>query len=128
MDFVDHEDLEAPLHGLVDRLLQQALNLVHAAVGGRVQLGVVGKSAAVDLGAGRAHAARRGGDRALAVGALAIERLGENARHRGLANATRTCEQIGVVQALLGQRIGQRLHDMLLPHHFREIAWAVLAC
>ena len=125
--FVDHEDLEAPLHRLVDGLLEQALDLVDAAVRCRVELGVIREAAAVDFGAGRAHAAGRGGDAALAIDALAIERLGQNARHRGLADATRTREQIGVMQALLRQGIGQRLHDMLLPHHFGEIAGTVFA-
>jgi hypothetical protein len=55
--FVDHEDLEAPLHRLVDRLLQQGLHLVHAAVGRGVEFGVVHEAARVDVGAGLAHAA-----------------------------------------------------------------------
>ena len=125
--FVDHEDLEASLHRLVDGLLQQALHLVHPAVGGGVQLGVIGKAAAVDFGTGRTDAAGRCRDAALAIGALAVERLGQNARDRGLAHAARAGEQIGMVQALLRQGIGERLNDMLLPHHFREIAGAVFA-
>ncbi len=65
--FVDHEDLEAALHRLVDRLLEQRLHLVDAAVGGGVELGVVDEAAAVDVAAGLADAAGRGGDAALAV-------------------------------------------------------------
>ena len=65
--FVDHEDLEASLHRFVDRLLQKRGNLVHTAVGSRVQLGVVDKTAAVDVGAGAANAAGLGGDAALAI-------------------------------------------------------------
>ena len=127
MDFVDHEDLEAPLHGLVHRLFQQALHLVHAAVGGGVQLGVVGEASAVDGGAGGALAARLGGDAALPVQALAVERFGQNARHRGLTHAARAGEQVGMVQALLRQGIGEGLHHMLLPNHFSKIARAVFA-
>jgi hypothetical protein len=59
---------------------------------------------------------RRGcGDSTVTVQALAIQRLGQNARHRGLAHATCAREQIGMVQALLGQRIGQSLNHVLLP-------------
>jgi hypothetical protein len=117
---VDHEDLEAALHRLVDRLLQQRLDLVHAAVGGRVQLGVVDEAARIDVGAGLANAARRRRDAALPVRALAVERLGQDARDGGLAHAPRAGEQVGVVQPLLRQRIGQGLHHVLLPDHFRE--------
>lgn len=42
-------------------------------------------------------------------------------------DTARAGEQIGVVQALLRERVGEGLHHMLLPHHFGEIAGAVLA-
>ena len=116
--FVNHEDLEAPLHGLVDGLLQQALDFVHAPVAGGVQLGVVHKAPGVDGCAGRALAARGGGDAALPVRPRAVERLGQDARNRGFAHAARAGEQIGVVQALLRERIAQGLHHVLLAHHF----------
>ena len=122
---VDHEDLEAPLHRLVNRLLQQALHLVHTPVRGGVQLGVIHKTSSVDVAASLAHATRLGGDATLPVCALAVERLGQNARHRGLAHAPGAGEQIGMVQALLHQGIGQGLNHVLLPHHFGEIAGAV---
>ena len=118
--FVDHEDLEAPLHRLVDRLLQQRLHLVHAAVGRRIELGVVDEAARIDVLARLAHTARRGRDAALPVRPLAVERLGQDARHRGLADAARAGEQVGVMQPLRGQRVFERLHHMLLPHHFAE--------
>ena len=125
--FVDHEDLEAPLHRLVDRLFEQALHLVHAAVGGGIELGVINEAAGIDLGACRAHAAWRGGDATLPVSAHAVERLGQDARHRGLAHAARSGEQVGMMQPLLFQRVGKRLHHMLLAHHLREIAGTVFA-
>ena len=124
---VDHENLEAALHRLVNRLLQQRLHLVHTPVGGCVQLGVVHESAAVDVGAGLAHTTRFGGDAALAIGAQAVERLRQNARHRGFAHAACAGEQVSVVQALGGQCVGQGLNHMALPHHFGEIARAVFA-
>ena len=125
--FVDHEDLEAPLHRLVHRLLQQGLHLVHAPVRCGVELGVVHKAAGIDIGAGRAHAARRGGDAARAVRPGAVQGLGQNARDRGLAHTARAGEQVGVVQPLRGQRIAQGLHHVFLPHHLGEVARTVLA-
>ena len=125
--FVDHEDLEAPLHRLVHRLFQQRLDFVHAAIGGCVKFGVVDKTPAVDFGTRLAYAARRGRDAALPVSALAIQRLGQYPRHRGLADTARSGKQVGVVQTLSQQRIGQRLYHVALTHHFSEIAGTVLA-
>jgi len=125
--FVDHEDLEAALHRFVDRLLQQTLDFVHAPVGRGIEFGVIHKTAGVDVATGLTHAARFSRDATLAVGALAVERLGQDARHRGLAHPAGAGEQVGVVQALLGERIAQGLDHMLLPHHFGERARAVFA-
>ena len=85
---VDHEDLEAPLHRFVNRLLQQALHFVHAPVRRGIKFGVVHKAPGVDVAASLAHATGLGGDAALPVRALAVERLGQNARDRGLAHPT----------------------------------------
>ncbi len=124
---IDHEDLEAPLHRLVHRLLQQALHLVHTPIGSRIQLGVIHKAAAVDVPARLALSARCGCDATLPIQPLAIERLGQDARHRGLAHAPRSREQVGMVQPLLGKCVGQGLHHVLLPHHLGEVARTVLA-
>ena len=59
VNFVNHEHLEAALHRLVDRLLQQGLHVVDAPVGGGIQLGVIDKPARINVGAGLAHTARR---------------------------------------------------------------------
>ena len=125
--FVDHEDLEAPLHGLVNGLLQQALNFIDAPVGGGIELGVIDKTPRINGAAHLAHAARLGGDAALPVCAHAIERFGQNARHRGFAHAARAGEEIGMVQPLLRERIRQSLHHMLLAHHLGEALGAVFA-
>ncbi|MCY1544231.1 hypothetical protein D9M68_800950 [compost metagenome] len=127
MNLVDHENLEAALHRLVDRLLQQGLHLVHAPVGSGIELGVIHETATVDVGAGLTHTTRLGGDATQSVGAQAVERLGEDARDGGLAHAPRAGEQVGVVQPLGGQRVGKRLNHMALAYHFGEIARAVFA-
>ena len=78
MHFVDHEDLEAPLHRLVDGLLKQLLHFVDPAVARSIELGVVNKAARIDFCARRADTTRGGGNPALPILANAIERFGQN--------------------------------------------------
>ena len=124
---VDHVDLEAPGHRLVDRLVEQLADLVDAAVGGGVQLDIVDMAAGIDVAAGVADAAGLGGDAALPVRTGAVQALGKDARDGRLADAAGAGEQVGMVQSLAGQRVAQGLHDMLLPHHLGEAARPVLA-
>ncbi len=122
MHFVDDEYLEAPARRRIDRVVLQFAHVVDAGVGGSVDLDQVDEAAAVDLGAGGANAAWGGSD-----AGLAVERLGKNARERGLAHAARAGEQIGMVQPLLLQRMGERAHHVFLPHQGGEITRAPLA-
>ena len=124
---VDHEHLEAALNRFVNRLLQQGLNLIHTPVGGRIEFGVVHKTPGIDVATGIAHAAGLSGDATLTIHALAIERLGQDARDGGFAHPPRAGEQIGMVQTLLCQGIDQRPHHMGLPHHLGEVFGAVFA-
>ena len=100
---------------------------VLSAVAGGVEFGVVDMAAGIDVAAVVADAAGLVGHPALPVRADAVQALGQDARDRGLAHATRPREEVGVVQPLLRQRIGQRLHDVLLAHQFLETVGAVLA-
>ena len=45
---------------------------------------------------------------------LAIERLGQNARERGLADAAGAGKQIGMMQPLLFKRVGKRPDHVIL--------------
>jgi hypothetical protein len=116
---VDHVDLEAGIAGRVHRLLEQLRHFIDAAVRCSIHLDVVDKATGVDGGAGFAHAARGGGDTAIAVGADAIERLGQDARERGFAHPARPGEQVGMVQAARGRAVfaGEDLigHGAILP-------------
>ena len=103
---VNHEDLEATLHRLVNRLFQQCLHFVHTPVGGCIQLGVIDKAAAINIRARLAYATRGRSDSALSIDALAIERLGQYARHGGLADTAGARKKVGVVQPLCGERVG----------------------
>ena len=127
MDFVDHVDLEAAEYRLVDRLIEQLRNLLDTPIRCGVQFDVVDEAAGINVPAGITNSAGRRCDRALAISAGAIQALGQNPRHGGLADAACACEQIGMVQALLGQGIGQRLHDMFLPDQLFKIVRAVFA-
>jgi hypothetical protein len=51
---------------------------------------------------------------------LAVDRLGENPRERGLADSTRSRKEICVVQALRLERIHQRGDDVRLAHDLLE--------
>ena len=125
VNLVNHEDLETTHNGFVNRLLQQLRDLVNAAIRGRIELGVVDEMAAVDVGASLANTARRGRDITRAVRTCAVERLGQNPRHRGLAHTAGAGEQIRMMQALRAQGVAQSLHHMRLPDHFRKILGAV---
>ncbi|CAM3045680.1 200 kDa antigen p200 [Cupriavidus taiwanensis] len=125
--FVDHVDLEAPGGGSVDGLVEQLRHLVDTAVGRGIHLDVVDEASAVDFLAGLALPARLGGDAAAAVRAGAVQGLGQDPRQRGLADAARAGEQVGVVQPLLFQRVRERADHVLLADQRGEIPGAPFA-
>ena len=51
---------------------------------------------------------------------LAVERLGEDARDGGLADAARAGEEIGVVEPVALERVGQGPDDVLLARQLGE--------
>src|SRR4029079_2868518 len=97
-------------------------HVVHAGVGGAVDLHDVHRAPLGDLPARVALAAGVGG-RPLG----AAQRLGQDARRAGLAHAARAGEQKRVVDALLGDGVGQRARDVLLPDQLVEALGPVLA-
>ncbi len=122
---VDHIDLEARITWCVHRLFQQLRHLVDAAVGRRIHLDVIDKAARIDRGTRLAHATRRGRDAARAVRPDAIERLGQDARQRGLAHAAGSGKQISMVQPAAMQSMRQRAHDVLLADERFKIPGAI---
>ncbi len=125
--FVDHVDLVARIAGRIGCALQQRHHVVDAAVAGRVHLDVVDEAAGVDRQAGFAHIARRRRHIAAAIGSGAVQRLGEDARQRGLADTARSGEQIRVMKLLARQRMAERAHHVVLTDQRGEIARAPLA-
>ena len=58
---------------------------------------------------------------------LAVDRLREDARERGLAGAARPGEEVGLAHLALLDRIRERPHDRFLADHLLEGLGAVLA-
>ncbi len=111
MNLVDDVDLVLEFsRGKLD-VVPQAADVVDATVRGGVDFDDVHALAAVDVLTGGALVAR------LAVlRDLAVERLGDEARHGGLAGAAGTRQQVRMRKAPLGQSVSQRTDDMLLAH------------
>ena len=123
VDFVDDIHLETRIARRIQRALQQFAHIVDLGVGRGIQLDQIDETPAVNFTASAALAAgRRGNAR------QTVKRLGEDARDRGLAHPARAGKEIGVVQAILCQRIGKRSHDMLLPRQLREVFGPPFAC
>ena len=131
VNLVDDIDLVLAAHrGKVDGVDDLLAYVVHAgtacgielvdirvvALGNELALlaSTVGHAAACTLGARR-------------LGIAAQQRLGQNARHGGLARAARSAEQVGVGQAPLGDGVLERRDDMLLAHHGVEGERAILS-
>jgi hypothetical protein len=58
---------------------------------------------------------------------LAVERLGEDARERGLAGSARAREEIRLAHLIVLDRVSKRAHDGLLAHDLVEVLGPVLA-
>ena len=115
MHFVDDVDLEFPLGRRVTNVLAQLAHLFDAVVARAVDLEHVETVAAGDFLAAVAHAAGRDGRPVHAV-----ERLGQDARGRGLADAARADEKIGVGEPILLDRVLERARDVLLADEVVE--------
>ena len=114
---VEDEDLVAVAGGGEGGALAQVARVVHSVVARGVDLDDVEGSAAVagELNAARALSAR-GVGRALRT----VQAAGQDARARRLAAATRTAEQVGVVDAIGAQRGAQRIGHLRLADEFGE--------
>ena len=117
------EDVDAMPPGSAERrLLDEVTDRVDPAVAGGVELVHVVADAALDGETRLALAARLAVDRSLAV-----EHLGEDARRRGLARATRPGEQVRLAFAAARDRVAKGAHDMVLPLELAEATWPVAA-
>ena len=120
--FVDDVDLVAVARRGVAHRLPQLPHRVDAAVAGAVDLQDVHRARLGDLQAGRAGVAR---DRGRPLDA--VERLGHETRHGRLADAAQSREEVGVVDAPVGDGVLERGHDRLLADDLLERLRPVLA-
>jgi hypothetical protein len=58
---------------------------------------------------------------------MTVERFGDQARGRSLADAARAGKKIGVMQPAVLDRVAQRLGQDFLPGYVFEFLWAPLA-
>ena len=121
MDFVDEVDLVAPTSRRVLHVLKEFAGIFHFGTRRRVNFDEVHEAALVNLATGRAFAARRGGN-----ATIAVEALREDARHRGLANATGTREQESMVHTVVVEGMHQGTQHVLLADHLGKILGAPL--
>jgi hypothetical protein len=121
--FVENHHFAARRSRRVTHHLAQFANLVDAAVRSRVDFNHVERGSRRDLLAGIAFAARLG-RRPL----RAIQRFGQDARRRRFAHAPRAGKNVRVRHAIVADRVGQRLRDVLLPDQIPERLWPPLPC
>ena len=114
---VDDVDLVPRGRRSEERAFAQVTGVVDQAVGGGVELDDVQAAAAAgrQVEAGLADPAR-GGGRPL----LAVQAAGHDPRAGRLAAAARAAEQVGVVGAVVRQRLHQRTGDVVLADHVGE--------
>ncbi len=127
VDFVDDVDLVARADRGVAHRLDDLAHVVDAGVAGGVHLDHVDVAAFGDGDARLAHAARIDRRPALPVGPDAVERLGDQPRGRGLADPAHAGHQEGMRQPLALDRVGERAHHRLLADQLGEGLRAVLA-
>ncbi|OPZ22980.1 MAG: hypothetical protein BWZ10_00113 [candidate division BRC1 bacterium ADurb.BinA364] len=106
---------------MIDAVAQLA-HLLHAVVRRAVDLDDIQIGARDDRTAIFANAARRG-----CRPVFAIDRLGQNPRRAGFADAARSGEQVGVRNALFFDALAQSLADLRLPDKVFEGLRAPLA-
>ena len=125
--FVDHVDLVAAFGRRIHGALKKLRHILDGAVRGRIHLDIVNEASFINRAAGLADAAGVRGDAALAVGAAAVERLGENARNRGFADAAGAGKEIGVMQTPFGEGARQRRDHVVLADDRLKVMGAPLA-
>ena len=122
--FVENVDLVAVARRTIPRRLAQLADLINAAVSGSVNLDHIHRAALADFHARIAFSA--GGGSGL-IGRAAIQCHGQNARHRGFADAAVPAEDVAMRDPLLRDGVFQCAGDMLLPDDFIKTLGPVLA-
>ena len=115
LDLVDDEDLATQVGGGRVDARHELAHVVDLVVRGGVELDDVERTAVADGDAAGA------GVTGLAIAQVgAVDGLGQDAGHRGLAGAARPDEQEGMADAPEADGVAQRLDDRLLADHLGE--------
>jgi hypothetical protein len=122
MSLVDNVDLIAPLTRAEADFVAQLAYIIHAIIAGGVDLDQIEHPPFGDGIANGAAVAR-----ALGFGRRAIKRLGQDARHRSLACATRPSKEIGVRHSSFAQGVAQGLNHMFLADQLIKVLAAPFA-
>ncbi len=125
--FVDDVDLVAGDRRLVAHRLDDLADVVDAGVGGGVHLDDVDVAALHDGGAVFAHLVHVDGGLIDLAGDRIVERAGEDARRRGLADAAHAGEHIGLRDTPAVESVGEGAHHRLLADEIDEALRPVLA-
>ena len=115
LDLIDDEDLASQVSGTGVDARHQLAHVVDLVVGGCVELDHVERAALAD-----GHAAGTGVTGFAVAQVGAVDGLGHDARHRGLARASRTDEEEAVADATEPNRVAQRLHHCVLTDDLGE--------
>ena len=108
---IDEVDLVAAPGRRVLHVVEQLAGIFHLGTAGRIHFDQVHEAAFADFHTGGADPTGTGTDTL-----FAIQATGQDARDGGLAHPAGAGEQIGMVQAILIQRMHQGPGDVLLPH------------
>ena len=111
MHLVEDKDLEPAVRGGKLYLIEHGVDVLDLVVRGGVELNHVHVTASGDAFAVVARTAGMDGG-----ALLAVERHRKNTRQRGLADATRTDEEVRVGDSVLLDGVGKGARDVALPH------------
>ena len=122
--FVNEIDFVLSFDRCVGDVVKQFACFFDAGARGGIDFDEVGEAALVNFFAVVAFAAGVGAD----VVFLAVERFGEDAGDGGFADAACAGKEVSVVDAVMVQRVGQRLGHMRLADQFVKVFRPPFAC
>ena len=122
MHFVNDVNLKATCRWRILRVIQQLAHIVNLRIGGGIDLNNIDKTAFVDFNTSWTSAAWMGADTR-----LTIQGFCQNTCDGSFAYTACSGKEIGVMQALLLQRMRKRAHDMILSDQAVEILGTILA-
>ena len=114
---VNQIHFEAPFHRRIGHVIEQIARIVHAGARCRIHFDQIGKTAGIYFQTVLARAARMA---AHAIGQT-IQGFGENTGNRRFAHAARAGKKIGVMDAVVIERVGKRFCHVRLANQFVKI-------